>query len=62
MFSVECPTHGAEVLLSERRIEAIVPIDGAHLVRWRCWCGTVGTSIEPKRRSEHLVGRYRPAV
>ena len=23
MFSVHCPTHGTEVLLSERRIEAI---------------------------------------
>jgi hypothetical protein len=62
MFSVHCPTHGTEVLLSERRIEAIAPTAGGHALRWRCWCGTTGTSIVPRLPTDVLVGRHRPAV
>jgi hypothetical protein len=43
MFSVQCPRHGSEVLLSERRI---VGIDRSHdhlTVRWVCWCGHHGS-------------------
>jgi hypothetical protein len=59
MFSVHCPTHGTEVLLSERRIEALVPVEAGQLVRWRCWCGTVGESLVARAP---MVGRNRPAV
>lgn len=58
MFSVHCPTHGTEVLLSERRIEAITPVEAGQELRWRCWCGTVGTTVVPRL----MVGRYRPAM
>ena len=59
MFSVQCPTHGTEVLLSEQRIEAIVPVTGGHLLRWRCWCGTAGETFVARAS---MVGRHRPAV
>jgi hypothetical protein len=50
MFSVHCPRHGGEVLLTERHI---VSLDSAgdHLtVRWICWCG---------HRGSHRTGRAR---
>ncbi len=53
MFSVHCPVHGAEVLLSERRIEALVHHDEGIDVRWVCWCGARGsftTGRSPARR------------
>jgi hypothetical protein len=59
MFSVDCPTHGTEVLLSERRIAAIVPVPGGQLLEWRCWCGTTGATFVPRLS---MAGRYRPAV
>ena len=59
MFSVHCPTHGTEVLLSERRIEAVESVAGGHLLRWRCWCGTTGETFVARTS---MVGRHRPAV
>ncbi len=58
MFSVHCPTHGTEVLLSERRIVSIDPAEGGQQLAWRCWCGTEGTTFVPRL----MVGRYRTAV
>jgi hypothetical protein len=62
MFSVHCPTHGTEVLLSERRIESIDAVEGGHRLRWRCWCDTVGTTFVPRATVDQMVGRHRPAV
>ena len=62
MFSVHCPTHGTQVLLTERRIEAIEAQQGGHDIRWRCWCDTTGTSFVPKLTTEQMVGRHRTAV
>jgi hypothetical protein len=53
MFTVQCPRHGSEVLLSERRI---VGLDGSGdqlTVRWVCWCG---------HRGSHRTGRARRRV
>ena len=58
MFSVHCPTHGTEVLLSERRIVAITPTEDGQELRWRCWCGTEGMTFVPRL----MAGRFRPAV
>jgi len=62
MFSVHCPTHGTEVLLSERRIESVVSGEGGHELRWRCWCGTTGSTRVPHASRPQMVGRHRPAV
>jgi len=62
MFTVDCPEHGTQVLLSERRIEAIVPREGGQELRWRCWCGTAGTTFVPRLRVDQMVGRHRTAV
>jgi hypothetical protein len=43
MFSVQCPRHGSEVLLNERRIIGIQPDGDGLTVRWVCWCGHRGT-------------------
>jgi hypothetical protein len=50
MFSVNCPRHGSEVLLTERHITALEPGDGHLTVRWECWCG---------HRGSHRTGRPR---
>jgi hypothetical protein len=50
MFSVNCPRHGSEVLLSESRIVGIDAIGDGLKVRWVCWCGHIGS---------HHAGRSR---
>jgi hypothetical protein len=53
MFSVHCPRHGSEVLLSTRDIEGIDPTPAGIEVRWRCVCGHHGRT---------RTGRPRPRV
>jgi hypothetical protein len=53
MFSVQCPRHGSEVLLSERRIVGFDNSRGRITVRWVCWCGHHGS---------HVTGRGRRAL
>ncbi|HZA78782.1 MAG TPA: hypothetical protein VE623_20590 [Acidimicrobiales bacterium] len=53
MFSVHCPRHGSEVLLSESRILSIDTTGDGLAVRWVCWCGHVGS---------HHPGRARQAA
>jgi hypothetical protein len=51
MFSVQCPRHGSEVLLSESHIVGLDrSSDGRITVRWVCWCG---------HRGSHRTGRSR---
>lgn len=52
MFSVHCPTHGCEVLLSERRIRRLVNTPAGIEVTWACWCGTLGTFVEGRARQD----------
>jgi hypothetical protein len=53
MFSVNCPRHGSEVLLSESRIVGIDATGDGVNVRWVCWCGHVGS---------HHAGRSRQTL
>jgi hypothetical protein len=48
MFTVHCPRHGSEVLLTERHILGIDRIGDGLTVRWECWCG---------QRGSHRTGR-----
>ena len=48
MLSAHCPQHGRTVFVPMSRIEAVSTVDGEHLVRWRCSCGTRGTSRFPR--------------
>lgn len=50
MFSVHCPIHGSEVLLTERRIVGLDRSADGVTVRWECWCG---------HRGSHHTGRAR---
>jgi hypothetical protein len=50
MFSVHCPRHGSDVLLTERRIVGLEPSSDGITVRWVCWCGHQGS---------HHTGRAR---
>jgi hypothetical protein len=51
MFTVQCPRHGSEVLLSESHIVGLDrSSDGRMTVRWVCWCG---------HRGSHRTGRSR---
>lgn len=43
MFSVHCPRHGSNVLLTERHITALDTADGQMTVQWVCWCGHHGS-------------------
>jgi hypothetical protein len=61
MFSVHCPAHGREVLLSDRRIARIVNVDEGIRLDWVCWCGERGSLITGRPRSP-MTGRVRPAA
>lgn len=45
MFEVHCPTHDSRVLLTTRAILALEPTVAGIELRWRCWCGHVGTTL-----------------
>jgi hypothetical protein len=53
MFSVQCPQHGSEVLLSERLIESVRNTAAGIEVRWVCYCGHWGAFTTGRRRGEH---------
>jgi len=56
MFTVHCPQHGREVLLSERRIESLHNTLEGIEVRWVCWCGSRGSMLTGRlRRSGQLI-------
>jgi hypothetical protein len=61
MFSVHCPAHGCEVLLSERRILRLTDLDEGIRLDWICWCGERGSLITGRPRPP-MSGRLRPAV
>ena len=44
MFTVECPTHEATVLLGPGRITSLRHDRSGTTIGWRCTCGTVGTT------------------
>jgi hypothetical protein len=49
MLSAHCPRHGRTVLVPTARIEGVEPVDGGHLVRWRCSCGARSTTRVARR-------------
>ena len=59
MFTIQCPEHGCEVLLSESRIRALRLREEGITVDYECWCGHRG-SFDSGRPV--MVGRHRPAV
>lgn len=64
MFSVYCPTHGGEILLSARHIEALRNTDRGIELHWRCVCGTRGVELSgrPGRRPEPVATAPRPSA
>jgi hypothetical protein len=61
MFSVMCPRHGCDILLSERRIRDLRSTDHGVELEWECWCGHRGTEVLG-RLTPAFDGRRRPAV
>ena len=60
MLSAHCPRHGRTVLVPTARIEGVEPVDGGHLVRWRCSCGarsTTRVARQPLARTLRVTGR-----
>jgi hypothetical protein len=45
-----CDAEGTDVLLSERRITAVIPTVTGTRVHFRCWCGADGWFDEVSRR------------
>ena len=52
MFSVYCPRHGSDVLLSESRINGLDNSPGDITVRWTCYCGHAGASSTGRARRQ----------
>ncbi len=59
MFSVDCPRHGARVLLGPESIVALAPVADGIEVHWRCTCGEAGVWLAGIPRS---VGEALPAA
>ena len=49
MIQAHCPRHGGNVFVPMSQIEAVHSIGAEHVVRWRCTCGTRGTTSFPRR-------------
>lgn len=45
MFSVYCPAHGTEVLLSMTQMKNVRRSPLGFEIEYRCWCGHEGVSI-----------------
>jgi hypothetical protein len=43
MVVVYCPHHGDRVLLGYRSIDTLANTAEGVFLRWRCWCGALGT-------------------
>lgn len=55
MFSVHCPRHGTEVLLSDSHITSINRSGDGLTVRWVCWCGYHGSHRTGRSRWTEIV-------
>ena len=55
MFSIQCPRHGSEVLLSESRIESLRNRVAGIEVRWICYCGHRGAFTSGRRRAHSHI-------
>lgn len=51
MFSVHCPRHGAEVLLTERNIESLHNTEHGIRLSWICTCGERGSLTTGRHRA-----------
>jgi hypothetical protein len=60
MFSIYCPRHGREVLLSTRNIEALERTPLGVRVMWRCTCDTRGTKLIGRRGARDTAGSQFP--
>ena len=54
MFSVKCPRHGSEVLLSETGIESMRNTTTGIEVRWVCHCGHRGSLLTGRPREPRI--------
>src|ERR687897_898282 len=54
MFSVYCPRHGSDVLLSESRINGLDNSPGDITVRWTCYCGDAAVAVGEAGLTERL--------
>ncbi len=48
MFTVHCSGHDSRVLLFPEHIEELVNRPDGVELRWRCTCGTTGTTLIPR--------------
>jgi hypothetical protein len=55
MFTVHCPQHGREVLLSERRIESLRNTRQGIELHWVCWCGHRGSMLTGRLRGSSAL-------
>jgi hypothetical protein len=57
MFAIDCPRHGARVLVTNRHILSIAEDGSGLVVRYRCWCGDEGRFHTGRpRRAEGVLG------
>lgn len=54
MFTVNCPRHGTDVLLSEGAIESMQNTGAGIEVRWICHCGHRGSMTTGRRRDSPI--------
>jgi acetyltransferase-like isoleucine patch superfamily enzyme len=40
MFAIDCPSHGRQVLVTDRRIRSLANTDHGIVIDVECWCGT----------------------
>jgi hypothetical protein len=49
MLIIECPTHGSQVLVTDRRIRSLANTDHGIVLDVECWCGTHVTVVTGRK-------------
>jgi hypothetical protein len=55
MFTIDCPTHGTRMLLTERRIRSLRNTDSGIVLELECYCGHRATINTGRRHAATLV-------
>jgi hypothetical protein len=55
MFTIDCPTHGRPVLVTDRRVRQLRNTDNGIVLDIECWCGTHITLVTGRRATRPLV-------
>ena len=62
MFAIDCPSHGRQVLVTDRRIRSLANTDHGIVLDVECWCGTHVTLVTGRSARPAATRPLTPAA